>query len=586
MKPIKTILFAAALAVAALSSCDENNGSEINSNNVVKFNGSINDITRVSGTEWESGDAIGVFAKKTGQLLDATNTLYQNKKYTTDATGLFTNATEADAITYQDDQSFDFVAYYPYTAITGFSTAVSVATQSPQKNIDLMYSRNATAHSNTNAAVALTFARVLSKIVVNVTDESGANLSVMSSVVKGMKTQSTFSLVTGTLVDDAASVADITARTTANGATASVEAVVLPANTLTGATVVFSVGAKSYTLAIPGNTTYQGGKKYLYTASFKTTGEVVLSGSATIENWTDVPSGHQDLTEDGAVSGNDGSQASPFTVGEVAAHLGSNAMWVTGYVVGTTANTRAGESFTAPFSNKTNILIAASASENNVANCIVIALDNNATLQARLNLVDHADILKTQISVKGNIVASIMGYNGLDNITAEVGGKDPQTQGGTGEQYFFENFSNTDIGTTKYTIANFTNWNVKTVVYSDSYNKADLRQTTTMPIAIWFPSTGNSEFKIAGLDGSRTNVKLSLLMAAQAAETQAGSIQLFCNGTLNAQQMNHTFAASNTFVKIENISIPDGTTELKFFSDITLNLKGFRIREIELVGTK
>ena len=100
--------------------------------------------TRVTGSSWDDGDAIGVFMTAAGTPL-STSALSQNVEYKTTGANSFEPVNESEAIYFPFDGSgVDFIAYYPYREeIIDFTYPVSLYSQSSQADIDLLYSNNA-----------------------------------------------------------------------------------------------------------------------------------------------------------------------------------------------------------------------------------------------------------------------------------------------------------------------------------------------------------------------------------------------------------------------------------------------------------
>lgn len=115
------------------------------------------------------------------------------------------------------------------------------------------------------------------------------------------------------------------------------------------------------------------------------------------------------------VTGNDGTEDKPYTAADVLGGATGDGKWVTGYIVGfssgTDANTAA--KFTADGAVATNVLIAESATEKDVKNCIAVGLPANSAVRTAVNLKDHSGNLGKKLTVKGNIttVYKIPGVN-------------------------------------------------------------------------------------------------------------------------------------------------------------------------------
>lgn len=267
-------------------------------NGQVQFTSSIGgDVsTRVTGNKWDNNDAIGVFMKQGANLGSA---LAMNKKYTTAGNGNF-SAEGADIINYPETGSVDFIAYYPYAAgLTGTTLPVNVADQSNQAAIDILYSNNATGLSKTSGTANLAFKHQLAKVELNVKAGTGIpSVSGLSVAYNSVNTTATFDLATGAMTNLSGS-QNLTAKTTAQTATASqlVEAIVIPGN-YAAKQVAFTVAGSSFTWTLPASLQFEAGKKYTYDIVLQTEAggnEVVVTGAATIEDWTTVPGGSVNL---------------------------------------------------------------------------------------------------------------------------------------------------------------------------------------------------------------------------------------------------------------------------------------------------
>ncbi|MFR9166963.1 MAG: DUF5689 domain-containing protein [Dysgonomonas sp.] len=107
------------------------------------------------------------------------------------------------------------------------------------------------------------------------------------------------------------------------------------------------------------------------------------------------------------VTDGDGSKDSPYNVTQAKANQGAagntNYYWIQGYIVGTYNDPDQSYTprFEAPFSVNTNFLVANSADERNVANCIVIQLP--VSIRGDLNLKDHPEILGSLVKLEGTL---------------------------------------------------------------------------------------------------------------------------------------------------------------------------------------
>lgn len=111
------------------------------------------------------------------------------------------------------------------------------------------------------------------------------------------------------------------------------------------------------------------------------------------------------------------SQATAYSVPQAREHIGEEGVWVKGYIVGGDLSSKAdGISFSAPFESKTNLAIASRSSVRTKSSCLSVQL-SKSTVREELNLVDNPELLGKKIYVKGKIVESYFGINGIQNIT-------------------------------------------------------------------------------------------------------------------------------------------------------------------------
>ncbi|MBO4447357.1 MAG: DUF4493 domain-containing protein [Bacteroidales bacterium] len=104
-----------------------------------------------------------------------------------------------------------------------------------------------------------------------------------------------------------------------------------------------------------------------------------------------------------------------YSVSDMEAHVGEEDVWVYGYIVGgDLSSTKC--SFTAPFTSRTNLVLAARSSVTDRSKCVSVQLAKGDIRDA-LNLVDHPENLGRQVYLKGDIVASYYGLTGLQNLS-------------------------------------------------------------------------------------------------------------------------------------------------------------------------
>lgn len=208
---LKQLFFLAAagtLAVAC-SEVNENSPTDTNGQRVLSTIGSGNDrfSTRLNSetSEWESGDAIGIYMFDTEDKNVLNEAL--NVQYTTIGSGLTVNFSSNPGIAIYDAPT-NFVAYYPYTTAADVIDAtaalykVDLSNQSDDISAhDLMWAKatNQSTDALLAGGLAFTFHHQLVLLRVKITNENVSNVT--SITVGGMNTTATFNLIDGKLTN-------------------------------------------------------------------------------------------------------------------------------------------------------------------------------------------------------------------------------------------------------------------------------------------------------------------------------------------------------------------------------------------------
>lgn len=259
-------------AAAAMASCQNDGDSNKPSTNRITIDPVITRATEVS---FEDGDKIGVTITKQ----DA-GTAYATNQLMTCGSGVFSGSLNWYP---EGNDKSTITAYYPYSASgvpATFGVAADQSSGTGYAQSDLIASRKTDVLPSANS-VSMVFRHMLTKMVVNVTNESGSDI--LSVVLKG-------SIPTATVDFDA-----MTATATGTATATDIKAQQVTANTLYRAivvpqTVAFTVsvgtsaGKTLSQLLLPA-TLVQGGQ---YTVNLRVLAdniEVTLSGD--IDNWTD-----------------------------------------------------------------------------------------------------------------------------------------------------------------------------------------------------------------------------------------------------------------------------------------------------------
>ncbi len=297
MKHLKFLFLFIGLAIFASCSESDVEGGRIGDGNQAAFHGSIGELqTRVTGTSWDEGDAIGVFALKAGQALSelAIHDGKANVKYTTvgGENGVFKPT--AAPIIFPETGNLDFVAYYPFkNSITDYAYNIDVTTQSDLAAIDLLYSNNAKGESKANQNVGLQFKHMLSKLVLNVEIGEGiASLEGLTATISDVVVDGEFALADGSIVTGTTKkMVTPNVAFASDNKKATIVAILVPGQNLEDVTFAFSLGGKDYEWKTASHE-LTSSMKYVYQLRLVLDGsgepgvESVIIG-ATISDWGD-----------------------------------------------------------------------------------------------------------------------------------------------------------------------------------------------------------------------------------------------------------------------------------------------------------
>ena len=168
---------------------------------------------------------------------------------------------------------------------------------------------------------------------------------------------------------------------------------------------------------------------YLYKYKNKNTGAITLEidGGYLLKHITNGGGGGDTPTP----SGNDGSEAKPFTIAEAIAAGSGTEKYVKGYIVGWVEGQvlSEGAHFDANATVKTNVLIADSKDETDVSKCMPVQLPTGDIRNA-VNLQDNSGNYKQEVLLNGNI-EKYFGATGIKTTKyAKIGDKEAGTKPG------------------------------------------------------------------------------------------------------------------------------------------------------------
>lgn len=139
-----------------------------------------------------------------------------------------------------------------------------------------------------------------------------------------------------------------------------------------------------------------------------------------VNNGGDTPVTPPDKPDEPTPGDGNGTEASPYNVtAALALNNNGSTGWVEGYIVGWVDGNVSAPFFSAPAQTANNILIAASADEKNVANCLVVQLPSRSDIRKALNLLDNPDKLGKKVAINGTFKA-FSGGKGLTSPTNYV----------------------------------------------------------------------------------------------------------------------------------------------------------------------
>lgn len=198
------VLLGGLLALSSCHRCEQScleNPLELRKGNLQVYSTISAMTTRATDTEWQAGDAIGLYAVKSGETASMATLFggFANVKYTTpDQSGRFSAATKG--INVADGVPVDIVAYYPYqeTMPEDLTYKFNTKDQSNLPAIDLLYSNNAKSVAAGNSVANLHFSHKLSLVVFDITSD-GTTLANSSVKIEEVIVDGSMDLATGTV---------------------------------------------------------------------------------------------------------------------------------------------------------------------------------------------------------------------------------------------------------------------------------------------------------------------------------------------------------------------------------------------------
>ena len=266
-------LLVGALALLALTACNQDNKSEALQQEAMQFGSNIPALNlRMAGNAFEANDAIGI--SMTG---DATATNVEYKTTAGGPTATFKPA--AAGLTFAEGQTVNFVSYYPYSANATTDLAIDLT----NAQTDVLYSNNLTGIKTpkdaTGANHVLQFTHKLALVSFTMTGLP-AGTTITSAQLEGIVTTSSMKIGDGTLTNG---------TTTATqklqlAAGAFAPTIVIPAANSNAKLVITLSDGKSYSYTFA-NLALQSGKNHKFNVSLASNALTVDEINGQISDW-------------------------------------------------------------------------------------------------------------------------------------------------------------------------------------------------------------------------------------------------------------------------------------------------------------
>ena len=266
-------LLVGALALLALTACNQDNKSEALQQEAMQFGSNIPALNlRMAGNAFEANDAIGI--SMTG---DATATNVEYKTTAGGATATFKPA--AAGLTFAEGQTVNFVSYYPYSA----SATTDLAIDLTNAQTDVLYSNNLTGIKTpkdaTGANHVLQFTHKLALVSFTMTGLP-AGTTITSAQLEGIVTTSSMKIADGTLTNGTKTATQ--KLQLAAGAFA--PTIVIPAANSNAKLVITLSDGKSYSYTFA-NLALQSGKNHKFNVSLASNALTVDEINGQISDW-------------------------------------------------------------------------------------------------------------------------------------------------------------------------------------------------------------------------------------------------------------------------------------------------------------
>ena len=304
----------------------------------------------------------------------------------------------------------------------------------------------------------------------------------------------------------------------------------------------------------------------------------------------------------------DGTKENPYSIEAAQQKQDGTIAWVQGYIVGTVENYEApsgSAKFAAPFTAKNNLLIAASATETNVKNCVCVQLSSGTELYSKLNLAENATNLGHILAIQGSL-EKFYGFPGVKSTTAatldgkDVGGSgetDPDNPLGLDDSNPVNSFSATfddAVNNNDYLLANWYNvavaggrrWQGKIFNNTDKYIQATSYNASGSNFECWFVTPA---FKVDEIADKTVSFKCAVYNYATAAANSNLEVYFLklVNGKMESSKLtiDGMPTTDNTWVpleaKLDSYAGQTGFVGFKYTSTSSTEALSYRLDDIQ-----
>lgn len=329
----------------------------------------------------------------------------------------------------------------------------------------------------------------------------------------------------------------------------------------------------------------------------------------TFSSCSDVPAPY-DILGEGDVPGltGDGTKENPYSIEAAQQKQDGTIAWVQGYIVGTVENYEdpsGSAKFAAPFTAKNNLLIAASATETNVKNCVCVQLSSGTELYSKLNLAENATNLGHILAIQGSL-EKFYGFPRVKSTTAatldgkDVGGSgetDPDNPLGLDDSNPVNSFSATfddAVNNNDYLLTNWYNvavtggrrWQGKIFNNTDKYIQATSYNASGSNFECWFVTPA---FKVDEIADKTVSFKCAVYNYATAAANSNLEVYFLklVNGKMESSKLtiDGMPTTDNTWVpleaKLDSYAGQTGFVGFKYTSTSSTEALSYRLDDIQ-----